>query len=88
MLSKKLAAAAAAFAEQGNGHTAVQANATTTTAGRPSCAVGVWRKYDVMVCTPLRLVSLLQKNAISMASVEYLVLDEADKLLGAAHTIL
>ena len=34
-----------------------------------------------MVCTPLRLVSLLRKGALTLASLEYLVLDEADKLL-------
>jgi hypothetical protein len=42
---------------------------------------GVWRRYDVMVCTLLRLVSLLRKGALTLASLEYLVLDEADKLL-------
>ena len=39
------------------------------------------RRYDVMVCTPLRLVLLLRKGALTLASLEYLVLDEADKLL-------
>jgi ATP-dependent RNA helicase DDX52/ROK1 len=34
-----------------------------------------------MVCTPLRLVLLLRKGALTLASLEYLVLDEADKLL-------
>ena len=40
-----------------------------------------WRKYDVLVCTPLRLVSLIKKRAISLDLVACLVLDEADKLL-------
>ena len=39
------------------------------------------RRYDVMVCTPLRLVLLLRKGALTLASLEDLVLDEADKLL-------
>ena len=34
-----------------------------------------------MVCTPLRLVLLLRKGALTLASLEDLVLDEADKLL-------
>ena len=38
--------------------------------------VCVWRRY-----TPLRLASLLRKGALTLASLEYLVLDEADKLL-------
>jgi ATP-dependent RNA helicase DDX52/ROK1 len=33
-----------------------------------------------MVCTPLRLVLLLRKGALTLASLEYLVLDEADKV--------
>ena len=50
----------------------------------------MWRRYDVMVCTlvyavvllrHLRLVSLLRKGALTLASLEYLVKDEADKLL-------
>ncbi|KOO27374.1 putative ATP-dependent RNA helicase ddx52, partial [Chrysochromulina tobinii] len=42
----------------------------------------MWRRYDVMVCTlRLGLVSLLRKGALTLASVAYLVLDEADKLL-------
>ena len=41
----------------------------------------MWRRYDVMVCTLLRLVSLLRKGALTLASLEYLVPDKADKLL-------
>jgi hypothetical protein len=42
----------------------------------------MWRRYDVMVCTlRLGLVSLLRKGALTLASLAYLVLDEADKLL-------
>jgi hypothetical protein len=42
---------------------------------------GVWRRYDVMVCKLLRLVSLLRKGALTLASLEYLVPDKAAKLL-------
>ena len=70
ILTKKLAAAATAHAERGGG-----------SEGKKDTALGVWRKYDAMVCTPLRLVSLLRKGALSLAGVRYLVLDEADKLL-------
>mmetsp|Transcript_75373 Transcript_75373/g.125658 ORF Transcript_75373/g.125658 Transcript_75373/m.125658 type:complete len:576 (+) Transcript_75373:49-1776(+) len=38
-------------------------------------------RFDLMVSTPLRLVSLLKREAISLHSVAQLVLDEADKLL-------
>jgi len=41
----------------------------------------VFRRYDVLVCTPLRLVSLLKRGAIALDGVRVLVLDEADKLL-------
>lgn len=36
---------------------------------------------DVVVATPGRLLDLLQHNALSLAAVEWLVLDEADRLL-------
>src|SRR5690606_31847617 len=38
---------------------------------------------DVLVATPGRLLDLVDKNAISLAHVEALVLDEADRLLDA-----
>lgn len=58
----------------------------TKTLATAACAAGaepggVFRKYDVLVCTPLRLVSLLRKECLSLASTRMLVLDEADKLL-------
>ena len=37
-------------------------------------------KVDVLVATPLRLKSLIEKNKINLSAVQYLVLDEADKL--------
>ena len=74
ILTKKLAAAATAQAEHGNGR-------ISGAAGGNSASGSVWRKYDALVCTPLRLVSLLRKGALKLDSVQYLVLDEADKLL-------
>jgi ATP-dependent RNA helicase DDX52/ROK1 len=38
---------------------------------------GVW---DVIVATPMRLVKLVSDNVLSLACVEYFVLDEADRL--------
>jgi len=37
--------------------------------------------YAVVLLRHLRLVSLLRKGALTLASLEYLVMDEADKLL-------
>ena len=39
--------------------------------------------YDIVVSTPMRLVSLVREGAVSLASVEMVVLDEADKLFDA-----
>src|SRR5262249_57987112 len=36
---------------------------------------------DVLVATPGRLLDLVQSNAVKLAHVEYLVLDEADRML-------
>lgn len=38
-------------------------------------------KVNILVATPGRLLELVEKNAVSLASVETLVLDEADKIL-------
>ena len=42
---------------------------------------GGLKRYDALVATPLRLVSLLRKGALKLGAVELLVLDEADRLL-------
>ncbi len=44
---------------------------------------------DVLVATPGRLLDLVQKNAVDLSNVEYLVLDEADRMLdmGFIHDI-
>ena len=77
VLTKKLAAAATAHAEQHGS----SGGSSKAEGGSSKSSGSVWRKYDAMVCTPLRLVSLLRKGALSMNGVSYLALDEADKLL-------
>lgn len=44
---------------------------------------------DVLIATPGRLLDLSQKNAVDLSNVEYLVLDEADRMLdmGFIHDI-
>ena len=39
------------------------------------------KRLDLAVCTPLRLVSLLREQRISLDATRFLVFDEADKLL-------
>eukprot|EP01134_Creolimax_fragrantissima_P001375 CFRG1375T1 len=38
------------------------------------------QKFDLLVSTPMRLVGMVQSGAIRLSSVEWLVMDEADKL--------
>ena len=38
-------------------------------------------KADIIVCTPGRLIDLIEKNAVKLSSITTLVLDEADKML-------
>ena len=38
-------------------------------------------KADIIVCTPGRLIDLVQKNAVQLSSLSTLVFDEADKML-------
>lgn len=37
-------------------------------------------KFDVLICTPLRLIDLVKKEQVDLSKVEHLVIDEADKL--------
>ncbi len=61
---------------------------TKAGAAKAAAAAGVDSKkalagYDIVVSTPMRLVALIRERAISLASVEMLILDEADKLFDA-----
>ncbi|CDO52958.1 hypothetical protein DV495_000367 [Geotrichum candidum] len=38
------------------------------------------RKYDILISTPLRLLSITKTGAIDLSKVQHIVLDEADKL--------
>src|SRR4029077_14913677 len=42
---------------------------------------------EVMVATPGRLLDLVQSNALKLGQVEYLVLDEADRMLDMGFII-
>jgi ATP-dependent RNA helicase DDX52/ROK1 len=53
-----------------------KANANKTTFGAKSS-----QRKDVLVATPMRLVTLIKNGDIELKSVEWLVLDEADRLL-------
>ena len=58
------------------------ASAARTAAARPAaCGAGTTWYDAVVLLRHLRLVSLLRKGALTLASLEYLVMDEADKLL-------
>ncbi len=41
----------------------------------------LFNKFDVLIATPLRLVSIIRAKVIDLSKVEIIVLDEADKLL-------
>ena len=61
---------------------------TKAGAAKAAAAAGVDSKkaltgYDIVVSTPMRLVALVRERAVSLASVEMVVLDEADKLFDA-----
>lgn len=57
---------------------AAKAAAATGADGNRALAV-----YDIIVSTPMRLVSLVREGSVNLASVEMAVLDEADKLFDA-----
>ncbi|CAM9435103.1 unnamed protein product [Scytosiphon promiscuus] len=61
---------------------------TKAGAAKAAAATGMDSKkalseYDIVVSTPMRLVALVRDGAVSLASVEMVVLDEADKLFDA-----
>lgn len=46
-----------------------------------STAAGTdWTKVDILLANPLRLLTLVQANKISLSNVRWLIIDEADKL--------
>lgn len=61
---------------------------TKAGAAKAAAATGIDRKdalsaYDIVVTTPMRLVALIRDGAVSLSSVQMIVLDEADKLFDA-----
>ncbi len=38
------------------------------------------KKFDILITTPLRLVHMIEKDGLTLDTVQYLVFDEADKL--------
>lgn len=64
---------------------------TKAGAAKAAAATGVDSKkalsgYDIVVSTPMRLVALVRDGAVSLATVQMIVLDEADKLFDAGST--
>lgn len=53
----------------------------TTTQQASKEGKNMFNKFDVLISTPLRLVSVLREDAIDLSSVHTIILDEADKLL-------
>ncbi|KAJ3388778.1 RNA-dependent ATPase rok1 [Lobulomyces angularis] len=53
---------------------------TVSNTGNPN-AVNQFKNFDILITTPLRLVTALQNESIKLNLVRHLVLDEADKLL-------
>lgn len=54
-----------------------KANANANTFGSAAAAQS---KRDILITTPMRLVNLIQTESIDLSAVEYLILDEADRL--------
>ena len=44
------------------------------------------RTTHIVVATPGRLIDLIERKAIDITNISYLVLDEADEMMGALHT--
>ena len=44
------------------------------------------RTTHIVVATPGRLLDLIERKAINITNISYLVLDEADEMMGALHT--
>lgn len=42
--------------------------------------LGILNKFDMLISTPLRLVSMIKQNLLDLSNVEAIILDEADKL--------
>ena len=59
------------------------------TASKNSFGAGSSLKFDIVISTPLRLVHSLQTESLSLGNVEWLVLDEADRLFenGFEHQV-
>lgn len=51
-----------------------------TKATTPLETASTTRRFDIVVSTPLRLVRLIQEGSITLETIEYLVMDEADQL--------
>lgn len=91
VLTKRLSSAATALAERGGATRGADQGGSKGSKKRQGDGGGggqagsVWRRYDALVCTPLRLVTLMRKGAIALEGVQYLVLDEADKVRKRMH---
>ena len=48
--------------------------------------VALKRTTHIVVATPGRLLDLIERKAIGITTISYLVLDEADEMMGALHT--
>jgi ATP-dependent RNA helicase DDX52/ROK1 len=44
-------------------------------------SVGQFKNFDILITTPLRLVTAIKNESIKLDTVQHVVFDEADKLL-------